>query len=77
MFFKVRNISILTVLTLKNIDYKASFIGILIMLALYFMFFKASIIKAHSKLSSIYHVPHHVKKYTNAIRPMVSCIWIK
>ena len=33
--------------------------------------------RGHSKLSSIYHMPHHVKKYTNAIRPMVSCIWIK
>jgi hypothetical protein len=30
-----------------------------------------------SKVSSIYHMPHHVKKYTNAIRPMVRCIWIK
>ena len=31
----------------------------------------------HSKLSSIYHMPHHVKKYTNAIRPIFRCIWIK
>ena len=31
----------------------------------------------HSKLSSIYHMPNHVKKYTNAIMPMVSFIWIK
>ena len=33
----------------------------------------AGILKAnpttHSKLSSIYHMPHHVKKYTNAKRP--------
>ena len=43
MFFKVRNISILIVLTLKNIVYKASIIGILMMLALYFMFFKAKV----------------------------------
>ena len=31
----------------------------------------------HSKFSSIYQMPDHVKKYTNAIRPMVRCIWIK
>ena len=31
----------------------------------------------HSKLSSIYHMPHHVKKYTNDIRPIFRCIWIK
>ena len=44
MFFKVRNISILILLTLKNIEYKASIIGILIMLALKNMKYKASII---------------------------------
>ena len=31
----------------------------------------------HSKFRVIYHMPHHVKNYTNAIRPMVRCIWIK
>ena len=31
----------------------------------------------HSKFRPIYHMPHHVKNYTNAIRPMVRCIWIK
>ena len=31
----------------------------------------------HSKLSSIYHMPDHVKKYTKSIRPMVRCKWIK
>ena len=34
-------------------------------------------LRTHSKLSSIYHMPLHAKKYTNAIRPMVRCIWIK
>ena len=31
----------------------------------------------HSKLSSIYHMPYHVKKYTIAIRSIFRCIWVK
>ena len=38
---------------------------------------KSLTISIHSKLSLIYHMPDNVKKYTNAIRPMVRCILIK
>ena len=30
---------------------------------------------SHNKLSSIYHMPHHAKNYTNSIRPIVSALF--
>ena len=29
----------------------------------------------HSKFRAIYHMPYHVKKYTNAVRPIFRWIW--
>ena len=38
-------------------------------------FFPIWPLASHSKFRVIYHMPHHVKKYTNAIRPISRCIW--